>query len=357
MIPTTEPSTVGRVPARGARLRYRRVHLASLVAEVPSEELRTAQIEDQLAPLYRKLGFKPGWVEAVTGIGARRMWADGQSSVDGAVAAASAALHRAGVSPDEIGAVVSCAVFRPRLEPSIACEVQGALGIGRHCMNHDVGNACLGFLSGLVQVANMIELGQIEAGLVVASEDARPVVRATIDALTRADATIHTFKDNLATLTLGSAASAAVLVSDRRARQARPLHGGTTLSATHHHDLCVGDAGGMITDSVRLLREGVALANQTWAEVTDLLQWDPEQVTTFAMHQVGKAHHDAVCRQLRVLPERAPQIYPWLGNVGACGVPVTAALAADQGVIQPGHRTALMGIGSGINCMMLGVTW
>jgi 3-oxoacyl-[acyl-carrier-protein] synthase-3 len=331
--------------------------MESLVAEVPPESLTTAAIEDDLRPLYRRLGFKPGWVEAVTGIQARRLWTEDTTQAQAGTMAAQRALSEAGVDPREVQVVVSCSVYKDRLEPSIACEIQGELGIPRHCANFDVGNACLGFLTGLLQVANMIELGQIDVGLVVAAEDARPVLSSTIERLRDPQADIHSFKDNLATLTLGSAGTAAVLTSRRRARHTHRLLGGTTLSAAHHHDLCVGDANGMVTDSVRLLREGVALAHQTWQEVRDVLEWRNEDVRSFALHQVGKAHHDAVAKRLGVPKDAAPQIYPWMGNIGACGVPVTAALARQQGHYAAGDTVALMGIGSGLNCAMLGVQW
>ena len=171
------------------------------------------------------------------------------------------------------------------------------------------------------------------------------------------NADIHTFKDNLATLTLGSAATAVVLTSGARSRTRHQLHGGTSLSASHHHGLCHGDANGMTTDSVQLLREGVSLATNTWSAFRDTLGWGPHDVNVAAMHQVGKAHHETIIKQLGIPVANAPQIYPWLGNVGSCGVPVTTFLARDQGLLQAGSRAAMMGIGSGINCTMLGVTW
>ena len=46
-----------------------------------------------------------------------------------------------------------------------------------------------------------------------------------------------------------------------------------------------------------------------------------------------------------------------LGNTGSVAVPLTAAIAAERGVFAPGHRVAWLGIGSGLNCLMLGVEW
>lgn len=358
-MPTTvTPVTSLNPPAArpAVALRWSDVHVDGMGLELPDRVVPTAELEARIRPLYSRLGFKPGWVEAVTGIAARRMWAEGDDATHGAVRAARKALAEAGIQPHEVDAVVSCSVYKPRLEPSVACEVQGELGIGAHALNFDVGNACLGFLTGLTTVANMIAMGQIEVGLVVAGEDARPVVEATIARLIAPDATVHTFKDHLATLTLGSAATAMVLVSSKRARTNHRLVGGTILAAAEHHGLCAGDAGGMVTDSVALLREGVDLAGRTFEAFREQMQWRPAGLVA-AMHQVGKAHHDTILGKLGIDGDAAPRTYPTLGNIGACGVPATTILARDDGRLRPGSHVALMGIGSGLNCAMLGVTW
>jgi 3-oxoacyl-[acyl-carrier-protein] synthase-3 len=49
--------------------------------------------------------------------------------------------------------------------------------------------------------------------------------------------------------------------------------------------------------------------------------------------------------------------FPWLGNTGSAAMPVTMAIACQSGFIKPNNRVAMLGIGSGINCLMLGVTW
>ena len=83
------------------------------------------------------------------------------------------------------------------------------------CLVYDVSNACLGVMNGMLQVANMIELGQIRAGLVVGTESSRPLVETTIAAL-NADTSLtrQQIKQAVASLTIGSG-SAAVLLVDR----------------------------------------------------------------------------------------------------------------------------------------------
>ena len=46
-----------------------------------------------------------------------------------------------------------------------------------------------------------------------------------------------------------------------------------------------------------------------------------------------------------------------LGNTGAAALPVSMAMACEQNFVQPGHKVAMLGIGSGINSMMMAVEW
>jgi len=49
--------------------------------------------------------------------------------------------------------------------------------------------------------------------------------------------------------------------------------------------------------------------------------------------------------------------YPSLGNIGTVSLPITAAIAEERGFLCPGDNVVFAGIGSGLNCMMLGWEW
>ena len=46
-----------------------------------------------------------------------------------------------------------------------------------------------------------------------------------------------------------------------------------------------------------------------------------------------------------------------LGNMGSVSLPATLSAAVDAGAVRDGSRVALMGIGSGLNCLMLALEW
>ena len=108
-------------------------------------------------------------------------------------------------------------------------------------MIYDVSNACLGLLNGMVQVANMIELGQIRAGLVVGTESSRALVETTIAQL-NADTSLSRddIKPAFASLTIGSGSAAIVLTDRELSRTGHRLLGGVMHANTEQCHLGPG---------------------------------------------------------------------------------------------------------------------
>ncbi len=338
-------------------MRFHQVCIEGLASVVPTTEVTTDSIERSISGLYGRMGIRPGWLESITGIRARRFWAPGVRASTVATRAAEKLLEETGAVREEIDILVSTSVCKDYLEPSVAALVHGNLSLPSRCLNFDVGNACLGFLSGMMVVANMIEVGQINSALVVAGESSRDPVEATVRRLHRPDADMAAFRDNLATLTLGSAGVAMLLTSRRRTRTGHRFLGGLFRAATEFNRLCVGTATKMTTDPAKLLAEGVKLAQQTWQGVHQHVDLRPSMVQEYALHQVGKANHQAVLRALELPAARALRVYPDHGNVGAAGVPLTVALGLEAARIRAGDRVAMLGIGSGLNVSMMGIRW
>ncbi len=338
-------------------MRYERVHIQAIEYAAPPIEITTLSLERMLGPLLRRIGVAEGTLMALTGVGSRRFWPEGMLHSDGAAQAARSLIEKHGVPECGVQALVSTSVGKDYLEPPIGSLVSGDLGFGEDCQNFDVGHACLGFMTGMLTVANLIELGQIECGMVVAGESSRVVTQGTIRKLLQPGVDFRTFGENLATLTLGSMAVSALLVHEKHSKHGHRLLGGAVRAATQHSRLCLGTATEMKTDAPTLLREGVDLAERTFAAARKELDVEIADVKEFVLHQVGKANHDALTQRLQLPQDRALRLYPDFGNVGAAGVPFTLATAIERGRIQQGDTAMLLGIGSGLNCTMLGVRW
>ncbi len=346
-------------------MRWERVCIEAIGTSLPEERITTRALEERLASVYARWGLGVGQLEAMTGIRERRWWAPEPSLSTCAAAAAKDALGQAGMAPEELGALFYTGVNRENLEPATACPTAEALGLPGDALILDVSNACLGVLNGMALVANMIELGQIRAGLVVAAESAREIADDTI-ARILGDPTPDTFSRTLASLTGGSGAVAVLLVDSRDSLTGRRLVGGAAIAAPEHHRIARwGPREGLLgqtewvmeTDAAAILTHGVALGGRTWERFLSATGWSAEDVDKVICHQVGKGHKDAVLAALGIDPAKDFCTYETLGNMGPVALPATAGLADQQGFLQAGDRVGFLGIGTGLNCMMLGVLW
>lgn len=334
--------------------------MAGLGYALPEEVVTSAQLEERMAPAYERLRLPAGRLELMTGIRERRFFPPGTLIGQVSVESGRRALAAAGIDASEIGALVHGSVCRDYLEPATACGVHHALGLPAHCAVFDVSNACLGILTGMTIVANMIELGQIRAGLVVGTECGRTLVERTVAKLNE-DVTLtrRNVKPLVASLTIGSASAAVVLSHAELAPNGARLLGGAVRAHTTHNDLCQSDGleTFMQTDSEELLRQGVAAGRATFGEFLQQVGWQRGDIDRTVCHQVGVAHRKLLFEQLQLDTALDYSTFEVLGNTGAAALPVTMALAAEAGRFEPGQRVAMLGIGSGINCQMLGVEW
>lgn len=348
-------------------MRYQNVCLEALGYSLPEEILTSEEIEQRLTPLYERLRLPQGRLELMSGIRQRRLWPRGMRPSEQSVVSGRRAIAAAGIDPKLIGALVHGSVCRDYLEPATACSVHDRLDLPEECLVYDVSNACLGLLNGMMQVANMIELGQIRAGLVVGTEDSRQLLESTIDALNRdTSLTRQSVKPAFASLTIGSASAAILLVHKDLSQSGNLLTSFVARAHTHYHDLCQGGhessaSGGsallMQTDSERLLQEGIATGAATFENFLHDSQSSRDDLDKTICHQVGGSHRKLMLESLGLSAERDYSTFPCLGNTGSAALPVTLALAAESGFVSSGDRVALLGIGSGINCLMASVQW
>jgi len=352
-------------------MRYRHVCLEAIAHCIPPHVVTSEEIEARLHPVYETLRLPAGRLELMTGIRERRFFDPGTKA--GAVSAqtATAAVDRSGIDRRYFGSLVHGSVSRDQLEPATGNAVHHAVGLSSHCQVFDVSNACLGLLNGMLMVADMIELGHIRAGVVVGTETGRSLVEHTIESLLNDHhLTRQSIKSDFASLTIGSGSAAVVLCDRKLSRTGNRLLGGACRADTAHHNLCAGgetegdsaaESSGnrprMQTDSEALLHAGVDLAEETWVEFQRTLGWTNDGVDRVFTHQVGRGHRKLLLKRLGVNPEKDFPTVEFLGNTGAVALPTALALGIERGHLRSGDRAALLGIGSGLNCMMLGLHW
>jgi 3-oxoacyl-[acyl-carrier-protein] synthase-3 len=349
-------------------MRYNKVCVESFGYELPETVVTSLSLEERLAPIYERLNLRYGRLEMMTGIRERRFWNDEVTPSQASVKAAEKAIDKSGVKKEDIGCLLHTSVSRDFLEPATATVVHDSLGLSSTATIFDISNACLGFINGMVTLANMIELGQVKAGIVVGSESSKRVVDAIIDkVLEDPNITKEKVKTAFATLTLGSGAAAAVLTHSSLSGDGHKLLGGVTRAASQHNDLCrikedtcffdPSILPDMHTNSTELLKNGARLAPDTWEAAKHELEWENPDVDRFFTHQVSAVHSRLLFKTLGLDKAKDFSTVEYLGNIGSVSLPITMAIGIDGGCLGPGDKVAMMGIGSGIVCLMLGLEW
>src|ERR1700690_3470048 len=139
-----------------------RAQVAGCGAYLPERVLTN----DELA---RRLDTSDEWIRQRTGIGERRLAADGELTSDLAVVAARRALERAGMSGSDLDLIVVATATPDHTFPATATKVQAQLGMKRGAA-FDIQAVCSGFIFALATADNAIRLGQARTALVIGAE-------------------------------------------------------------------------------------------------------------------------------------------------------------------------------------------
>ena len=332
---------------------HRNVALLSLATTLADRVTTSAEIDERLRPVLKRLRLPRGLLQRVAGVHERRNWAEGQTFDGAAVQAGEKALAEAGIEPSQIGLIINTSVTRKHLEPSVAVRIHHQLGLPSSAVNFDIANACLGFVNGMSLAAQLIDAGQIQYAMIINGEDADEIQDNTIARLGREGISRTDFMSEFASLTLGSGAAAAVLGPADQHPGGHRILGGVTRAATQFNDLCVGSVEGMFTDAKALLKGGMELVVAAWKEAKK--DWNWSSMDRYILHQVSDVHTNAIVKAAGLDRSRVPVTYAKYGNVGPASIPIT--LSEQSSTLNPGDRVLLMGVGSGLNTAMMEIAW
>lgn len=342
-------------------MKFSKTVLEGITYHLPDEIWTSQKIEKDLEPLYQRLNLNEGRLEFMTGIKERRLWPLETLPSKVASAAAEKLLNQTKVKRDAIDTVIYCGVCRDRIEPATAAYVHQQLGLSNKVQIFDLSNACLGFLNGILMGASLIESRQAQNVLLVAGENGRSLVENTLIRLNKGDLDREGIKPYFANLTIGAGAVAGLLCAKVAHNVHKPkIVGSSYLTDTAANQLCEGGVGEntfleMQTEAEALLEAGIALAKKNWIQFLDTLHWREDTIDRIVCHQVGLRHQLALLEALGIDASKDFSTFSYLGNTGSAGLPIALAKAMEENFIEPGDCVALLGIGSGLSSIMLGM--
>jgi 3-oxoacyl-[acyl-carrier-protein] synthase-3 len=340
---------------------FRKVALEAMAYVLPEEVWTSEAIERKLHPLYERLHLPVGRLEMMTGIRERRHWPRQMRASEASILAGKRLLEETSFPHEHIDVLLHASVCRDRLEPATAAYVHRGLGLTSKTHIVDVSNACLGVLNAMVLGGGLIESGLAHSLLIVSGENGRPLLDKTLDKLT-GDTTLtrRSLKPYFSNLTIGSGAVAVLLSHTDHLREPRPLLlGGYGQTDSEACQLCEGQTEGdgltMQTDSEELLETGLRLSTEAWKQYRESFSWDNDTPQLIVTHQVGKRHRQRLYEALGLDHRKDFSTFETLGNTGSAALPLSLAKALEKTRARPGDRVLLLGIGSGLSTLMLGL--
>src|SRR5205085_3752504 len=240
--------------------------------------------------LATRLDTSDAWIRQRTGIGQRRIAADGELTSDLAYHAARQALERAGMNGNDLDLLVLATATPDETFPATAVKVQARLGMTRGAA-FDVQAVCSGFIFALAVADNALRLGQARTALVVGAETFSRILD---------------WQDRSTCVLFGDGAGAVVL----NAAPGGPTSRGVLSTHLHSdgrlHDILYVDGGPSSTGNAGLLRmEGREVFRQAVQHLSEVIGealaangLSAGDVDWLVPHQANTRIIDAVGRKL-----------------------------------------------------------
>ena len=288
---------------------------------------RTVTNED----LSRMVDTSDEWITSRTGIRTRHWCTDEESAATLAVRAAKQALERSGLAPADIACCICATLSAPDATPSVACQVQAALGLPEDRPALDVNAACSGFLYGMGVARGLLATLGGQYALVIGCEALSrlmdPADRSTCVLFgDGAGAAVFRLADTPFALTLG-------------ARGSDVLHAGGPSRA--------GSAP-ITMDGKAVFRFAVEALPHCLHTVLDETQRTLDDLSWVVCHQANSRIIDHCVKALRADPAKFYKNMDRHGNTSAASIPVALNELAESGQLKPGQLLACIGFGGGL---------
>lgn len=302
-------------------------------------------LPDRIVPnseFEKTLDTSDEWIRTRSGIERRHFAADGQTTSDLASNAARAALDNAGLTIDDIDAIIIATSTPDLTFPAVATMVQQNLGMTRG-FGFDVQAVCAGFVYALTNAHALIVAGQAKRILVIGAETFSRIMDWTDRS------TCVLFGDGAGALILGAQDAkgdnsdrgilSADLNSDGRYRDMLYVDGGVSSTGT---------AGKLRMQGNPLFRQAVekltSTADTALAKV-GLLGTDLDWIVP---HQANIRIIQGTAKKMGLSMDRVIVTVQDHGNTSAASIPLALSVGVQQGRIKQGDLVLCEAIGGGL---------
>jgi 3-oxoacyl-[acyl-carrier-protein] synthase III len=307
--------------------------------------------------LEKQYGISSDWIEHTTGVKERR-YITSETTVGMAAIAANRALVEAGLTANDLDAIVFASSAPQQAIPCTAAFIQREINApdGKSAC-FDLNATCLSFLFALHTVAHLVASGAYRTVLICSSEPAS----LSINPAERESVALF-----------GDAAAAAIITKSQSDEQSCLWHaqfethssgadltqivGGGTLH--HPNNATTTPAMNLFhMEGPAVFKQALKLLDPFLAQFFTTLGWERQQLDVIVPHQASRHGIDLLTRRLGFQSEQVVNDLAWRGNCVSASIPLALAEAVEQGRIQRGMQVLLVGTGAGLTLGAIALTF
>lgn len=288
------------------------------------------------------------WIRTRTGITERRMagweptWYMGtQASVR--------AIENAGISPEDIGLVISTTVTSDFLTPSMASVIQGKTG-AVNAAAFDINAACTGFIYALDTARRFLET----------DNDMKYVLVVATEALSR----FIDFTDRSSCILFGDGAAAVVVEKSDKLYASHLASEGNGAGYLCARSLDIApevktdkdfDDGFTKNPIHKLYQNGKEVYKfathvlpKSFEIISEKINIKKEDIDWFIPHQANLRIIETAAKKLGIAMDKFIVTLDHYGNTSSASIPLALCEAIEKGIIKRGQKLAMIGFGAGL---------
>ena len=281
------------------------------------------------------------WIKSRTGIEKRHIAVE-ETTTSMAVEAAKKAIEAAKISVLDIDLIICATVSSDYIFPTLACEVQAAVGTKR-ATAFDIGAGCSGFLFALATADAYFRTGRFHNALIMGAETLSKMMdwgdRSTCVLFGdgAGAAIVSAEKNQLLSMVQGSDGESgmALKCDNRPVNNLYRQLGAQTYSYTE-------------MNGSEVYKFAVRTVPAAISEALEQAKVPADDVKLYLLHQANRRIIEAVAKRLGQSLDKFPMNLQECGNISAASVPILLDKVCRDGMLQVGDKIVLAGFGAGL---------
>jgi 3-oxoacyl-[acyl-carrier-protein] synthase III len=330
-----------------AVFQFKNIKISGISCVIPKNIVQTESFKDRFG------AEEVDKFMQMTGISQTRWTSEKQTASDLGTSAAKLLMHKKGIDPKEIKALVFGTHSPDYRRPASAFVIQKQLGISTEAAVFDISLGCSSAVYGLQVVASMMANSDIDKAILVvgdtASKTTNPMDRASVMLIGEAGVAIYLEK------TEDAKPIVSLLRSDGEGYRYLIVPGGgyRNLHSNPEPEVCNDGNSRSLHNS---FMQGTSVFTFTISDVPKaikdylaLTQTGEEDYDVFAFHQANLLILKQIAKKLKIPMEKLPLTLPIYGNTSGASPLVTLCEFYGKNEISERLNVMLIGFGVGIS--------